>query len=130
MATLDEAAALAQQSDLPTHLPSLNSWITLCDLGNGSYVVKNINDRTYFSTGEEEFFILQQLQANSPRSLLKQSYTERFAESLDDADLDSFLAAIERKGLISGLFGQSQVQQLDSEDEDIDDEDEIEVVRG
>jgi putative peptide zinc metalloprotease protein len=130
MATLDEAAALAKQSDLPTHLPTLNPWITLCDLGNGSYVVKNINDRTYFSTGEEEFFILQQLQANSSRSLLKQCYRERFAESLDDADLDSFLAAIERKGLISGLFGQSPVQQLDSEDEDEDDEDEIEVVQG
>jgi putative peptide zinc metalloprotease protein len=132
MATMDDVAVAAMHSELPSLLPKLNPWIELCDLGNGNFVVKNINDRTYFSTGEEEFFILQQLQKNSPRPELKQRYNERFAESLDDADLGSFLTAIERKGLIPNVLGRTPATSPDDEDDDADaeDDDDPNVVPG
>lgn len=130
MATMDEAAEIATRSELPKQLPTLNAWITLCDLGNGSFVVKNTQDRSYFSTGIEEFFILTQLQSCASRQELRQNYQNKFSESLEDADLDAFLAAIERKGLIPPSQGANRKPELDNEDEDEDELDEDELPTG
>lgn len=130
MATMDEAAEIATRSELPKQLPTLNAWITLCDLGNGSFVVKNTQDRSYFSTGIEEFFILTQLQSCASRPELRQNYQNKFSESLDDADLDAFLAAIERKGLIPPSQGANRKPELDNEDEDEDELDDDELPTG
>ena len=100
MSTLEQPLAIGAEVQDRSPLPKLHPWISLCDLQNGSYVVKNTRDHSYFSTGEEEFFILQQLQESIHREQLKQCYSERFLESFTDSDLESFLWSIEQQGLI------------------------------
>lgn len=125
MAIVDEAVGNESHSQLPKTLPTLQPWITLCDLGNGNFVVKNTQDRTYFSTGQEEFFILQRLQTSTTPELLKQEYHERFNDRIDDADLLAFLLSIEHKGLIPSKNGDKSPAIDDPDEDDFDDDDEI-----
>ncbi len=68
--------------------------------GDGRYVVKDPHSGAYFELGEEEHFLLQQLDGEQDAGDVCRAFGERFGEPLSADDLDGFVAMAAKQGLL------------------------------
>ncbi len=69
--------------------------------GQGRCVVKDSRASSYFNLGEEEEFILTQLDGTHERAGLRAEFASRFGNALDDGDLEDFLKMVGDQGWLS-----------------------------
>jgi multidrug efflux pump subunit AcrA (membrane-fusion protein) len=79
--------------ELAVPLPSRRPELVTSPLGeSGRYVLKDAQSGAYFQLGEEEHFLLLQLDGLRTADEVCRAYQERFGKPLGEADLDEFLA--------------------------------------
>jgi putative peptide zinc metalloprotease protein len=82
-------------------LPARRSELVIRPLGErGRYVIKDPRSGSYFQLGQQEHFLLMQLDGARDARVVCEAFAERFAEPLSDEDLEGFLAIARRKGLL------------------------------
>jgi putative peptide zinc metalloprotease protein len=87
--------------DLAPLLPSLRPELILRPLGDqGPYVVKDPSTGAYYHLGEEEHFLLTQLDGQRNSDAIRAAFAERFGQSLDDEDLQEFLDMAKERRLL------------------------------
>jgi len=95
---LSEACTLLDPAAVP---PPRRSDLIVRPLGNdGQYVIKDPVTGKYFNVGEQEHFLLSALDGQQSGAQICAAFEERFAESLDVADLQDFLEMARRRGLL------------------------------
>src|SRR5262245_4479909 len=84
-------------SRLPTRRPEL----VIRPLGAaGRYVVKDPAGGAYFQFGEEERFLLEQLDGTQDGEALRTAFEQRFGEPLSEQDLEGFVGLAGRQGFL------------------------------
>src|SRR5215471_14856184 len=68
--------------------------------GNGRYVVKNPLDGGYFQLGEEECFLLNQLDGSRNEEAICSAFVERFEQRLSREELEEFVQMAGQRGLL------------------------------
>jgi len=68
--------------------------------GSGRYVVKDPRAGAYYEIGEEEHFLLTRLDGERSAAAIRAAFEERFDQPLDSEDLDAFVDAARRQGLL------------------------------
>lgn len=66
----------------------------------GQFVVKQPADRAYFHVGEQEHFLLRQLDGTRGGTEIRAAFEQQFAEPLSATDLDEFVRLASRRGLL------------------------------
>lgn len=99
-------------------LPALKPDLVIRPFGGaGEYVVKNPTRRTYLKLGEQEIFLLRQLDGRRTAAEISAAFERRFDETLSDDDLQEFVElASQRELLNDGRTAPTEPQ--DDEDED------------
>src|SRR5262245_38574203 len=88
-------------SGLATTLPYRWPDLVIRPLGDrGRYVVKDPRTGAFFTFGEQEHFLLMQLDGERDADAVCQAFAEHFGEPLSEADLDQFLDLARGKGLL------------------------------
>jgi len=86
---------------LASRLPIRRSDLVIRPIGDGGrYVVKDPDGRDYFELGEEEHFLLAQLDGSRTLEEICTVFEERFGEPLLEEDLDGFLDMARQQGLL------------------------------
>src|SRR5262245_34686146 len=89
------------QSDLAVRLPARRPDLVIRPLGEGGrYVVKDPRTGAFFTFGEQEHFLLLQLDGEKKPAAVCRAFAERFGEPLSEVDLDGFVALARRQGLL------------------------------
>ena len=84
-------------TQLPTHRVDL----IVRPIGSGGrYVVKQPNARDYFHLGEQEHFLLMQLDGERDTTKICAEFEHKFADPLTAEDLDSFIEIAREQGLL------------------------------
>lgn len=122
-------------SPAPSHLPAMpeatpilpkrRTNLVLRELGDGQHVIKDPVTGAYFNAGEEEFFLLNQLDgAQSPPDVLA-AFERRFGDEISTGDLEGFVDMVRRRGLLvpepgasSDSSRRSDAGPLDEDDDD------------
>ncbi len=77
---------------LAAQLPARRTDLVIRPIGKaGRYVVKLPSTHDYFHLGEEEHFLLTQLDGNRDAEAVCAAFEARFGESLSEEDLDGFV---------------------------------------
>jgi putative peptide zinc metalloprotease protein len=89
--------------DWTTPLPCRRFELVVCPLGErGTYVVKDPKSGAYYHLGEEEHFLLEQLDGRRDGEMIRHAFSARFGQPLAEDELQDFLAmATERELLLS-----------------------------
>jgi putative peptide zinc metalloprotease protein len=88
-------------SDLPTPLPWRRVDLVFRPAGEGGgSVIKDPRSGDYFTVGEEEYFLLTQLDGQQCAQSIRVRFAERFGQSLEPEELDEFLGAAREQGLL------------------------------
>ena len=66
----------------------------------GQHVVKNPRTGDFFHLGEQEHFLLDQLDGEKDAAAICRAFGERFCESLSEEDLNDFLEIADERGLL------------------------------
>src|SRR5262249_22050490 len=69
---------------------------------HGPYVVKDPGAGAYYHLGEEEHFLLMQLDGARDPDAIRAAFAERFGQSLSDEDLQEFLDMAKERRLLQG----------------------------
>jgi multidrug efflux pump subunit AcrA (membrane-fusion protein) len=69
---------------------------------HGPYVVKDPGTGAYYHLGEEEHFLLMQLDGERSPDAVRTAFSERFGQSLSDEDLQEFLDMAKERRLLQG----------------------------
>jgi multidrug efflux pump subunit AcrA (membrane-fusion protein) len=89
--------------DVAPLLPTRRSELVIRPLGDqGPYVVKDPGTGAYYHLGEEEHFLLTQLDGQRDADTIRTAFTERFGQSLSDEDLQEFLDMAKERRLLQG----------------------------
>jgi hypothetical protein len=92
--------------DLVTLLPARRTGLLLRPLGDqGRYVVKDPRTGAFFHLGEEEHFLLTQLDESRTAEAVCAAYAERFGKPLSEDDLDEFVEQVRGQGLLQSVSG-------------------------
>jgi multidrug efflux pump subunit AcrA (membrane-fusion protein) len=83
-------------------LPQLRDGLTIRAVSPREYIVKRHDRREYFSLGEREAFLLQQLDGQATAGDICERYEVQFRETLSPDDLASFLETVRPLGLFRG----------------------------
>src|SRR5262245_31586213 len=67
---------------------------------DGRYVVKDPQTGAYYHLGDEEHFLLSQLDGQRDPQAIRDAFEERFGQPLDDEDLNQFLETAREQGLL------------------------------
>jgi multidrug efflux pump subunit AcrA (membrane-fusion protein) len=67
----------------------------------GQWVIKDPARGAYFSIGEEEHFLLDQISRSQSHSQIAQDFMTQFGEELDPADFEQFLQTAREQGLLA-----------------------------
>src|SRR5262245_32966095 len=87
--------------DLATMLPVRRPELVIRPLGDrGRYVVKDPGTGAFFTFGEQEHFLLAQLDGERDAEAVCRAFEGRFGEPLSAGDLDGFLGLARGKGLL------------------------------
>src|ERR1043166_2483095 len=88
---------------LPTMIPpARRSDLVLSALGsNGQYVAKDPQTGSYFSLGEPEYFLLNQLDGRQPAAAISAAFPPPSGEPLPPEDLEEFLDLARSRGFLS-----------------------------
>src|SRR5262245_62058460 len=82
----------------------------------GQHVVKDPQSGAYYQLGEQEHFLLTQLDGERTAEAVCRAYEERFGEPLAASDLDDFIELARGQGLLQG--GEGAAAQARPEDDD------------
>jgi multidrug efflux pump subunit AcrA (membrane-fusion protein) len=100
---LEEVPLVPEVSEL---LPCRRSELVLSPLGDqGGYVVKDPRARTYYHLGEEEHFLLNQLDGRRDLEAIRSAFAEHFGQPLRAEELDEFLDMARSQGLLQPAAG-------------------------
>jgi multidrug resistance efflux pump len=92
--------------DLVLPLPLRCSELVIRPLGeNGPYVVKDSRTGAYYHLGDEEHFLLTQLDGEHDAEMVRTAFAERFDQPLSDEDLHEFLDMAQAQGLLQTPSG-------------------------
>src|SRR5262245_26598178 len=84
--------AAVQDPDAVAVPPARRPDLLLRPLGDrGRYVVKDLRTGVYFTLGEQEYFLLCQLDGVRSAGAICRAFEEQFGEPLSRADLDGFV---------------------------------------
>src|SRR5262245_17718662 len=84
-----------------TTLPSRRPELLVRPLGNkGQHVVKDPRTGDYYTLGEQESFLLAQLDGQHAAEDVCQAFAERFGEPLSEEDLDQFVRLAQSRGFL------------------------------
>jgi putative peptide zinc metalloprotease protein len=83
-----------------TTLPARSPDLQIRDLGNGHYVVKAPQTADFLQLGEEEHFLLTQLNGENDANAIRSRYADRFGQSLSLEDLEGFLELAREQHLL------------------------------
>ncbi|MCI0361327.1 MAG: efflux RND transporter periplasmic adaptor subunit [Planctomycetaceae bacterium] len=93
-------------SALASALPTRRSELVVRPLGErGRYVVKDPASGAYFQLGEQEHFLLTQLDGRQDAAAVCTAFQDRFGQPLGEEELDEFLALARTKGLLESAHG-------------------------
>ena len=93
-------------------LPCRRSELILSPLGDqGQYVVKDPRARTYYHLGEEEHFLLSQLDGQRDGEAIRTAFAARFGQSLSEEELDEFLDMARTQGFLQPTSGEREPSQ-------------------
>jgi multidrug efflux pump subunit AcrA (membrane-fusion protein) len=82
-------------------LPARRPELVIRSLGEqGPYVIKNPNSGTYYQLGEEEHFLLAQLDGTRSAEAITTAFAERFGQALSPEELGEFLAMARGQGFL------------------------------
>jgi multidrug efflux pump subunit AcrA (membrane-fusion protein) len=88
-------------SELATLHPCRRSELVVRPLGDhGPYVVKDPGTGAYYQLGEEEQFLLTQLDGQRNAAAIRAAFAERFGKSLSDEDFHEFLTVAKERRLL------------------------------
>jgi multidrug efflux pump subunit AcrA (membrane-fusion protein) len=86
-----------------TSLPCQRYELIVRSLGDrGPYVVKDPDSGSYYHFGEEEHFLLTQLDGRRDSDTIRAGFAERFGQLLAAEELKEFLSMAEERGLLQG----------------------------
>src|SRR6516165_5248640 len=87
--------------DLAPSLPCRRPELIFRPAGEGGgYVIKGPRADDYFAVGVEEYFLLTQCDGVQSAEVIRDRFTDRFGQTLEPAELDEFLAAARKQGLL------------------------------
>ena len=87
--------------DLTPPLPGRRPDLIFSPAGEGGgYVIKDPLAGEYFTTGEEEHFLLTQCDGRQSAEAIRARFAERFGQSLEAEELDEFLGTARKQGLL------------------------------
>jgi multidrug resistance efflux pump len=90
-------------AELVTPLPCRRSELVIRPLGErGPYVVKEPEAGAYFHLGEEEHFLLAQLDGRRDNEAIRAAFAEHFGQPLAAEELQEFLEMAGGRGLLEG----------------------------
>ena len=93
-------------SVLTTQSPARRADLIIRPMGEGGrYVVKLPGTHDYFHLGEEEHFLLGQLDGKQDAEDVCAAFEARFGEPLTEEDLDAFVAMAREQGLLDASGG-------------------------
>ena len=81
-------------------LPRLHDGVSIRMTGPNAYTVRDELRRTYFQTGEQEAFLLQQLKAASTWQQLAENYSRQFSGELSKEDFAEFEKVLRARRLL------------------------------
>jgi multidrug efflux pump subunit AcrA (membrane-fusion protein) len=86
---------------LATQLPTRRADLVIGPIGHGGrYVVKDPDHRNYFEIGQEEHFLLTQLDGEQDAEAVCAAFEAQFGEPLSEEDLDGFIEMAREQGLL------------------------------
>ncbi len=89
-------------SGLATTLPVRRTELVIRPLGErGRYVVKDPATGAYFHLGDQEHFLLEQLDGEKDPATIRAAFTQKFAQSLSEQELDEFVELARGKGFLA-----------------------------
>jgi putative peptide zinc metalloprotease protein len=92
--------------DLVTLLPARRPELLIRPFGDqGQYVVKDPRTGAFFQFGEEEHFLLTQLDESRTAEAVCAAYAERFGEPLSEDDLDEFIELARSQEFLESASG-------------------------
>jgi multidrug resistance efflux pump len=90
-------------------VPSRRPELVVSPLGDGGrYVVKDPHTGAYFQLGEEEHFLLTQLDGRRNAEEICRAYRGRFGDTLEETDLDQFIELARGQGFLRETRAGSQ----------------------
>jgi multidrug resistance efflux pump len=93
-------------ADSATILPSRRSELIVRSIGDGGpYVIKDPHSGAYFQLGDQEHFLLMQLDGRCDAVAIGRAFAKRFGQTLDDEDLESFLEEARNQGFLQETTG-------------------------
>ena len=102
---------------LSTELPACRADLVIRPIGEaGRYVVKLPGTHDYFHLGEEEHFLLTQLDGERDAATVCTAFATKFAEALTDDDLDGFLEMARGQKLLENAERGTRNAERKSED--------------
>jgi hypothetical protein len=92
--------------DLATPLPCRRPELVVGPLGaGGSYVIKDRRTGAYYHLGDEEHFLLTQLDGRRDAAAICTAFAERFGQPLSHDELQEFLAMAEERDFLQPTSG-------------------------
>jgi multidrug resistance efflux pump len=89
-----------------TSLPARRPDLVIKPLGDdGQYVVKDPRSGEFFQFGEQEHFLLTQLDGESTADDVQAAFTDRFGEALSEDDLNEFIETARAQALVQPVGG-------------------------
>src|SRR5262245_14068919 len=84
-----------------TALPCRRPELVIRPLGDrGPYVVKDPRTGAYYQLGDEEHFLLTQLDGRRDEATVRKAFAQRFGQPLADDELGDFLEMMQDQGLL------------------------------
>jgi putative peptide zinc metalloprotease protein len=74
--------------------------VSIHDIGESQYAVRDLRTKTYFRVGEQEAFLLGELLPGTSYDQLKDRFFDKFGEPLEFSDFDEFLKTLADRGLL------------------------------
>lgn len=96
--------------------------LTICPVAGNRFVVKNRTGGTYFTFGEQEHFLLMQLDGVTSDVKICEAFQNQFGEELSCDDLQEFIKILDGRGLLQGSQAATQHAADVFGDEDDDDD--------
>jgi multidrug resistance efflux pump len=89
--------------DLAPPLPCRRAELVVRPLGErGPYVVKDRSSGAFYHLGDEEHFLLTQLDGQRDAEAIRAAFAERFGQPLAEEELQEFLEMAAQRGLLQG----------------------------
>src|SRR5712692_411808 len=94
---------LSAMPELATPLPCRRAELVIRPLGDrGPSVVKDPSTGAYYHLGEEEHFLLTQLDGQRDLDTIRAAFAERFGQALSEEELQEFLTMAKERRLLQG----------------------------